>query len=136
MFKNHVVDCQQLLAFIRDTVPHHMSSGRLTSGLVNRVSKRLLIEAIFRSLPSESICNRIKLTDYKLLTNVSPEGLEYLLDVVMDDIKALLYNKNIGVDNYTYLSCYFDGAFLYIKAGMEKCTINSTTSVCTESYES
>lgn len=135
MFKTHVVDCQCLLAFLQDNVPKHVSSSKLNPNLTKRICKRLLTEAIFCTLPKESIINQLNLIDYSLLSNVQPDELERLMDITMDNLKAILYNKSIDINNYAYLSCKFDGMFLYIKAGMEKCMTNYTSSTSTDFFE-
>lgn len=121
MYKAHVVDCQHLMSLLKDDVPNHVSSNTLTPNLINRICKRLLTEAIFRALPNECTFNNLNLMDYSLLDNVLPDELERLLDITMDNLKSLFFNQQYDLQNYAHIKCHFDGKFLHILAGIEKC---------------
>lgn len=134
MFKTRAMDCGYLLERLYNDVPQHVTSGRLDTNLIRRISKRILIQAIFEALPNDCIMNNLNMRDYRLMSNVEENNLQRIMDNTTDLLKSCLYHKNIDISNYAFLSCTFDGQFLHLKLGVEKCTTNSTQSMLEECY--
>lgn len=128
MFKTHVVDCREILAVLHTKVPQHLTHSQLNQTIVNRTCKRLLKQAIFDSLPHQCIVDELNMMDYPLLSAMDTEILDNLLQDTSDRLKSLFYHKSIDISNYTHIECKFDGVYLYIKVGVEKCTTKHTPS--------